>query len=178
MPLYFITGNTNKFREASALIPVLQQLDIDLPEIQSLDPKEIIRTKLEAATESQNGEFILEDVSFHMDALGGLPGPLIKWFLKTIGVTGLAEIAEKFNNQKAEAAVIYGYVDKEKKFHFFEGRIKGTVVAPRGESDFGFDRIFVPDGYDKTFAEMGMEAKNKISMRRIALDRLKAHLNK
>ena len=56
---------------------------------------------------------------------------------------------------------------------YFEGIVKGKIVEPRGESDFGWDPIFVPEGFGKTFAEMGVEEKNKISHRKIALEKLR-----
>jgi non-canonical purine NTP pyrophosphatase (RdgB/HAM1 family) len=62
--------------------------------------------------------------------------------------------------------------------HFFEGKVKGTVVSPRGANGFGWDVIFVPEGYDKTFGEMSFEEKNRISHRRLVVDKLSAFLAK
>lgn len=59
---------------------------------------------------------------------------------------------------------------------YFEGIIKGKIVKPRGESNFGWDPIFVPEGFGKTFAEMGVEEKNKISHRKIVLEKLKKYI--
>ena len=84
MSLYFITGSKGKFAEVQLIIPNLKQLNIDLPEIQELDPKKIIEAKLQSAFEHRSGEFIVEDTSLYLDCLNGLPGPLIKWFIKTI----------------------------------------------------------------------------------------------
>ena len=105
-----------------------------------------------------------------------MPGPLVKWFLKTIGNDGLAGIAEKLGSSRAEAKTIIGYAKNHEEIYFFEGVIKGQIVKPRGESDFGWDPIFLPDGHEKTFAEMGREEKNKISMRREALNKLSEFL--
>jgi non-canonical purine NTP pyrophosphatase (RdgB/HAM1 family) len=171
--IYFITGNKNKFAEVKAILPEVEQLDIDLPEIQEIDAKEIVKEKLLEALKHKKGEFIVEDTSLYLDCLNGLPGPLIKWFLKTIGNKGLSEIAEKFKNHKAIAKTIIGYAKNPKEIHFFEGVIYGKIVRPKGESNFGWDPIFLPDGYKKTFAEMSREEKNKISMRRNALNKLK-----
>lgn len=55
----------------------------------------------------------------------------------------------------------------------FVGRTYGKIVPPRGDAAFGWDPIFLPDGYDETYAEMSIETKNKISHRAAALDRLK-----
>ena len=89
MELYFITGNKNKFAEVKAIIPNVKQLDIDLPEIQEIDAKNIIRAKLLEALRHKQVEFIVEDTSLHFDCLNGLSGPLIKWFLKIIENDGL-----------------------------------------------------------------------------------------
>ncbi len=170
--IYFVTVNKNKFKEIKSVLPEIEQLDIDLPEIQELDPKEIISNKLLEAFNHAQGEFIVEDTSLYFDCLNGLPGPLIKWFLQSISNNGLAEIAEKLGNNKAEAKTMIGYAKSRDEIHFFEGAIKGRIVRPTGETNFGWDPIFVPDGYGKSFAEMGREEKNKISMRRQAINKL------
>lgn len=178
MELYFITGNENKFEEVKAILHNVSRLDIDLPEIQNINPKEIVKAKLLEALNHRSGGFIIEDTSLYLDCLNGLPGPLIKWFLKTIGNEGLFQIAESFNEFNAEAKTIIGYAEDPQNIHFFEGSAKGKIVAPKGESNFGWDPIFLPEGYEQTFAEMGKEKKNKISMRRIALEKLKDFINK
>ncbi len=73
MEIYFITGNKNKFEEAKSVIPELQQLDIDLPEIQEIDAKTIIKAKLAEAFRYKQSEFIVEDTSLYLDCLNGLP---------------------------------------------------------------------------------------------------------
>ena len=79
-----------------------------------------------------------------MDCLNGLPGPFIKWFLKTIGNQGLFEITEKLKNNRAQAKTIIGYADKNGKINFFEGILNGKIVSPIGENGFGLDNIFMP----------------------------------
>lgn len=177
MALYFITGNENKFDEVKAILPNVLRLSVDLPEIQDIDPKEVVKAKLLEALKHRSGGFIIEDTSLYLDCLNGLPGPLIKWFLKTIGNDGLFRIAESFGNFGAEAKTIIGYAEDPKNIHYFEGSLKGKIVAPKGESNFGWDPIFQPEGYEQSFAEMDKEEKNKISMRRIALEKLKDFLN-
>jgi non-canonical purine NTP pyrophosphatase (RdgB/HAM1 family) len=176
MNLYFITGNKGKLKEAQSIIPEIEGLEIDLEEMQSLNAKEIIKHKLKQAYEHKDGEFIVEDTSLHIGALKGLPGPLIKWFVETIGMEGLAEIVKHSDNKKALARVIIGYAKNKEDIHFFEGEIKGTIVQPKGKGGFGWDPIFLPDGYSKTFGEMAPEEKNTISMRKIAFTKLKEFL--
>ena len=63
--------------------------------------------------------------------------------------------------------------------HLFEGRVDGKIIeTPRGTSGFGYDPVFMPDGYDQTFAEMGDELKNSISHRARAMQKLMEFLKK
>ncbi len=173
--MLFITGNKGKFEEMRTVLPELEMRDIDLPEIQSSDAEEIIRAKLRSAFEHCSGTFIVEDTSLYLDALGGLPGPLAKWFLKAIGSQGLADLAEKMGNPHAIAKTIIGYAKSRDEVFFFEGVVPGRIVAPRG-TGIGWDPIFVPDGHGQAFGEMPKEKKNKISMRRLAAEKLKGFL--
>ncbi|MDD3102215.1 MAG: RdgB/HAM1 family non-canonical purine NTP pyrophosphatase [Patescibacteria group bacterium] len=178
MPLYFITGNKNKFAEVKSILNDVEQLDINLTEIQDIDAKNIVKEKLLEALKHQKGEFIIEDTSLYLDCLNGLPGPLIKWFLQTIGNEGIFKIAEKWGNFKAEAKTIVGYAKSPEEIYFFEGSVKGEIVVPRGETNFGWDPIFQAEGMDKSFAEISREEKNSISMRRKALNKFKEFIEK
>ncbi|MBI4147936.1 non-canonical purine NTP pyrophosphatase [Candidatus Woesearchaeota archaeon] len=172
-----MTGNKNKFEEIKLLLPEIEHLDVDLPEIQALDAKHIITTKLLEALTRTKGEFIVEDTSLYLECLQGLPGPLIKWFLETLGPQGLVQLTEKLGTDKAEAKTLIGYARSAKEMYYFEGSIKGRIVQPRG-TRFGWDPIFQPEGQHKTFAEMSKEEKNTMSHRRRALDKLKEFLHK
>ncbi len=176
MKIVFVTGNKGKLEEAKQIIPDLEQQDIDLVEVQGIDPKPIIAHKLEEAKKLLQGNLVVEDTSLYLDALGGLPGPLIKWFMKTLGNDGLAKMAESFGNSKATAKVVIGFSKEDGSVEFFEGAIEGDIVKPRGENGFGWDAIFQPTGWTKTFAEMTLEEKNEISMRKIAFQKLKDSL--
>ncbi|XLQ20222.1 MAG: non-canonical purine NTP pyrophosphatase [Candidatus Moraniibacteriota bacterium] len=173
MEIQFITGNINKFKEAQTIIPELVQLDIDLPEIQEIDAQEVIKAKLIEAQRHHGGKLIVEDTSLYLDCLNGLPGPLIKWFEKTIGNEGLYDVAKKHNNFKAQARTIVGYSDENGNLQFFSGTVKGTIVSSRGSNDFGWAPIFELEESGKTFAQMMDEEKNICSMRTIAFKKLK-----
>lgn len=173
MALYFISGNKNKLKEIQAIIPHVEQLEIDLPEIQSLDARKIIEAKLNEARKHHKGEFIVEDTSLYFKCLNGLPGPLIKWFMEAMTLEELYNITEKIGNSDAEAKTIIGYIDKNGKINYFEGSLSGKIVRPNVKSRFGWDPIFQPVNSEKTFAEMSLEEKNKISMRRKAVEQLK-----
>lgn len=180
MVLYFITGNKNKFAEVKAILGDsinVEQLKIELDEIQEIDSRVIIKHKLNEALKQRKGEFFLEDTSLYIEGLNGLPGPLIKWFLKALGPKGIYALTSHLENKNAVAKNIIGYSDAKGELHFFEGEVKGKIVAPRGETTFGWDPIFLPDGYNQTFAEMDDDLKNKISHRRKALDKLVEFLN-
>jgi len=193
----FITGNSGKLAELQAFFPYVQGKKYDLPEMQSLDVKEIVRAKLTAAVQLCDGSVIVDDTAFYLECFerndengglawplgrlginsGGLPGPLIKWFLQTVGNTGLADIAHTLGKTKAVGHTVIGFAENKNDFHFFEGVLHGEVVAPQGTSGFGWDHIFLPDGYEQTFARMGFEQKNKISPRAQAAQKLKTFLS-
>lgn len=176
MSLYYITSNKNKFAEVQAILGNVQQLDMDLPEIQEVDAKAIIEAKLGEALQYANGPCIVEDTSLYLDCLGSLPGPLIKWFLKTIGNEGLVRLAVKLGNNKASAKTIIGYAKNPHQVAFFEGITSGRIVSATGTDGFGWDQIFQPDGYNTTFAGMSADQKNHISMRKIAVEKLRDFL--
>jgi inosine triphosphate pyrophosphatase len=176
MTLYFITGNDNKFNEARFVFPGLEKLAVDLPEIQSADAQEIIEAKLKEAMKHYDGEFIVEDTSLHFECLNGLPGPLIKWFVNSLGQSGLYDLTRRYGNHRAYVRCLVGYA-KDGDIRFFEGVVHGQIVEPRGEMRFAWDSIFQPDGFDRTYAQMTKAEKAEISHRRIALEKLKNYLS-
>lgn len=177
MKILFITGNKNKLKEAVTVVPEIEGCNIDLPEIQELDTKKIIELKLHEVIKQKPGvDLIVEDQSLIIDGMNGLPGPFIKWFDKALEMKGLYNLALKMGNQSAEAKTTIGYCSEKGEIHFFEATIKGKIVSPRGTISWGWDFIFQPEGYKKTFAQMTVEEKNKLSMRTIALEKLKEYL--
>jgi len=174
MTLYFITGNKNKFDEARRIIPELEQKSIELDEIQSTDAEEVVKHKLNEAIKhfKKGDKIVIEDTSLYFECLNGLPGPLIKWFLEKIGNDGLWKICDRLGNCNADARTLVGFYDG-KEMKFFSGIVKGRIVKPMKKTCFGWDSIFVPDGFDKAFVDMEREEKNKISMRGIAFRKLR-----
>jgi inosine triphosphate pyrophosphatase len=174
MKIYFVTGNKDKLREARSMWSEIEGIEIDLDEIQEMDGKKIIEAKLKEAIKQKPGiPLIVEDQSLMIDGMNGLPGPFIKWFVKSMSLEGMAKLAESMGNKSCEARTIIGYADKLGVINYFEATIKGKIVSPRGSIGWGWDYIFQPDGYDKTFAEMTMEEKNELSMRRMAIEKLR-----
>lgn len=181
--LIFITGNPNKLREARKILSdcTVESRDVELPEIQEVNEQLIVEEKIRHALQLLDREVFVEDVSLCYDSLNGLPGSLVKWFVKKMGTRGLVDMLSAYDNKTAWAKCYIGYgipargKAREKTF-FFEGSVKGRIVEPEGKSKFGFDPIFLPDGHDKTFAQMTEEEKNKISHRRLALEKLRDFL--
>ena len=177
MTLYFITGNKHKFSEAKQIFPEIEQLDIDLIEIQSMDPKEIIAAKLQEALKQCPGPLFCEDVSLSISAFQGFPGPLVKFWNKSGSNQERVQRVHTQPDHSTKVVCTIGYSDG-KEMHFFEGVVNGRIVMPRAASDFGFDPIFEVSGTGKTYAKMSLTEKNKCSHRYLALLELKKFLEK
>lgn len=171
--LTFITGNAGKAKYLSNYfhLPV-EYVKLDLHEIQSLDLKEVVEDKAKRAFEIIKSPVLVEDVSLVFTVLKQLPGPLIKWFLETLGNEGLCRLLDSLGDRTALAEVEFAICD-EKGIHTFRGVMEGTIAdSPRGEMGFGWDPVFIPKGYEKTWAEMTDDEKHMTSIRRIALDKM------
>lgn len=176
--LTFITGNAGKAKYLSDYfhLPV-DHVKLDLHEIQSLNLKEVVEDKAKRAFEIVHAPVLVEDVSLTFSALKALPGPLIKWFLETLGNDGLCRLLDAFGDRSALAEVEFAICD-ENGTHTFGGSMEGTIAdTPRGEMGFGWDPVFIPKGYDKTWAEMTDDEKHATSMRKIALEKMSFFLN-
>jgi len=176
MVLKFITSNKGKVREVQAILAEfgleVEQLNIDLPEIQSMDSHEIIKAKLEHATAHHNDQFIVEDVSLSFPALNNLPGPLIKWFEQSLGLEGIYELLYKYVDHSAQHKIVYGLSSPNKPIQFFEGITEGEIVKPVGDGDFGWGPMFKPTGSDKTYGQMELKEKLIFSPRAKALNQI------
>ena len=171
--MYFITGNKNKLKEAQEILgSSLENTALDLLEIQGSE-EEIARHKALEAYSKVSKPVFVEDVSIKIESMDGLPGPYIKYFLEAMGAKKIAAIC---SGSQAQAICTIGYAESKDRVHIFQGVIQGRIVEPRGESGFGFDPIFEPDGYDKTFAQMSIQEKNAISHRKLAIQKLKDYV--
>src|SRR5690606_20154 len=121
---------------------------LDLDEIQSADPRVVTEHKARQAYEIVKRPVLIEDTSAGLVALGGLPGPFMKFFIELDnGLEKLCRMADGFEDRSAYAVGIYAYFDGQ-DLKIFEGRLDGKIADhPRGESGFGWDRIFEPEGY-------------------------------
>lgn len=178
--LIFGTTNEGKLTEARQILEgiEIEGVSLDFPEIQSLDLTEIALEKSRNYFSELKQPVFVEDQGLYFKSLGGLPGPYIKDFLKSIGPEGLCKILDPFPSRDVIAQTIIAYSDQNGGVHIFDGKIQGTIAkTPKGDRGFGWDFIFIPEGETKTFAQMTAPEKNKISMRAIALGKFKKWLN-
>ncbi|XP_043655580.1 inosine triphosphate pyrophosphatase [Drosophila teissieri] len=182
-PITFVTGNAKKLEELVAILGpsfprTIVSQKIDLPELQG-DIDEIAIKKCKEAARQVNGPVLVEDTSLCFNALEGLPGPYIKWFLEKLQPEGLHRLLHGWENKSAQAICTFGYCDSvDAEPLIFKGITEGVIVEPRGPRDFGWDPVFQPSGYDKTYAELPKSEKNTISHRYRALALLREHFEK
>ncbi|MBW2992770.1 RdgB/HAM1 family non-canonical purine NTP pyrophosphatase [Candidatus Woesearchaeota archaeon] len=175
----FVTRNKSKLKEAKEILNnvEIENIELDIPELQGT-PEDIVKEKAKAAAELTKKAVFVEDVSDCFHALGGMPGPYVKDFLKAMRLEDIPKLLDSFEDKSATAICSIGYCEPNKEPICIQGKVKGIIVPPRGKNHFGWDPIFQPDGHDKTFAEMTAEEKNKISHRRLALEKFKEYLEK
>ncbi len=166
--IYFITGNTFKLNELRAILPgriEVEHKSLNLAEIQSMDPHEIVRHKLRQAFAEVGAPVMVEDVSAGLASLGGLPGPFIKFFEEQMGSDALFKLAP---NDKVTITCTMGYYNGTDEI-IVDGVVHGITVAPRGDNGFGFDNCIILDGQTMTSAQLTPETKNTISHRHAAI---------
>lgn len=172
-----VTGNPGKVAEFRELLgfEVIRR-EAALVEIQAIDVATVARAKAAEAYAVVGAPVIVDDTGFALAAWNGLPGALVTWFLQSVGPQGLIEMADGLEDRRVQVTTAIGYAD-EHGVQVFEGSLSGGLAeAPRGDNGFGYDAVFVPDGHDRTFAEMSSAEKNEMSMRRLAVDALKQGL--
>lgn len=179
--LTFVTGNVNKTREIGQILQedglghdwTVTNLALDLPELQG-DPDEVSRAKCELAVKEVKGPVLVEDTSLCFNALGGLPGVYIKWFLDKMQLNDISIMLNGFDDKTAYAQCIFSYCEgPNQRVYTFVGQTNGVIVPPRGTNGFGWDPIFEcrdeqlngTDDFAKTYAEMSVKGKNLVSHR-------------
>ena len=198
LEITFITSNKNKALELESILnnslPLSLSLSLsikihslDLPELQG-EPEYIATEKCKFASEQINGSVIIEDTSLCYNALGGLPGPYVKWFLDKTGLNGLYNLLLGYEDKSAYAQTIFAYTEgKGFPIHLFIGKLDGKIVRSRGNLGFGWDPVFQPNILDDdntsnkpnilTFGQMTSDKKNSISHRYLALQKVKEYFN-
>lgn len=181
--IHFATGNNKKLQEVVAILAhgdplpfTVDAVKLDLPELQG-EPEDIAREKCRLAAKEVGGAVMVEDTCLCFNALHGLPGPYVKWFLEKVGHDGLNRMLHGFDDHTGYAQCTFAYTPgPEYDPLVFVGRTPGTIVPARGDNQFGWDPIFQPDGFQETYAEMDKAVKNTISHRYRALDALRTYL--
>ncbi|MEM1540912.1 MAG: XTP/dITP diphosphatase [Candidatus Bathyarchaeia archaeon] len=170
--VFFATNNTNKFDEARKVLGgykiAVGMLRVKNLEIQSESLEEIAKTSVIHAFQQCRLPVIVEDAGLFIEALNGFPGPYASYVYKTIGNEGLLKLMKGVTNRKACFQSVVAYFSEELDTPVcFEGEAYGEITkeVQKGSSGFGFDPIFKPSGSKKTFAEMGIDEKNKHSHR-------------
>lgn len=155
-PVY-VTSNPEKAKYFALSIGIpVEQANCDLTEIQSLSLAEIVEHKAKQAYDVLRRPVIVEDTKLSFTALGSLPGPFIKWFMSEIEVDGLCKLLNNYSDRSAQVGAAFAYYDGA-MLRVFEKELGGRIaISPRGKarSSFGFNSIFIPDGAEKTLAQM------------------------
>jgi non-canonical purine NTP pyrophosphatase (RdgB/HAM1 family) len=176
--LVFVTSSENKHREAHAILgfPV-DRVDLDLPEPQALDVVTVARAKARSAHARLERPVLVEDTGLELTALGGFPGPLIRWLLEAAGPSAIARILDPFPDRTALARCAALVWDGDLEW-LGVGEVRGTIVGePRGTGGFGWDVVFAPEwGGGRTYAELAPAEKNARSHRALALRALREQL--
>lgn len=161
----FITGNQNKADYLAKYLGMdIEHKKLDLDELQSLDLRTIVDHKVRQAYDLIQSPVLVEDVSLEFSALGRFPGTFIKFLEEDVPFETICRMLDSLQRE-AIGRCMFGYYDGQDVL-FFEGSIKGTIAEhPAGENGFGWDKIFIPEGYDVTRAELGEEDYQKVYMK-------------
>lgn len=187
--LVFATNNAHKLEEVRAILgnqfDILSLNDIhchaDIPE--TADTLEgNARLKARYIYEHYGMDCFADDTGLEVEALGGAPGVYSARYAGGEGHDSeanmrklLAELEGK-DNRRAQFRTAICLIEGGEE-HLFEGIVRGSIIeARRGTSGFGYDPVFIPEGYSQTFAEMGNEEKNRISHRARAVQQLAGYL--
>ena len=143
----------------------IERIDLELPELQALDPAVVARGKVASAWERLRRPVLVEDAGLEIVAWGGFPGALVKWLQKSAGLEGIGRMLDPFPDRSARAVCALACFDGE-RLREARGVTEGAIAAaPRGRRGFGWDPLFVPAGSDRTFAEMEPAEKDAVSHR-------------
>lgn len=187
--LVFATNNKHKLEEVSQIlgdkIEVLSlqdiNCDVDIPETaDTLEGNALL--KAEYIYQNYGFNTFADDTGLEIEALNNEPGVFSARYAgeEKSAQANMLKVLEKLEgieNRKAQFRTAISLI-LDGKTYLFEGIIKGTIIKEkRGEAGFGYDPIFMPDGYDKTFAELGNDVKNEISHRALAVNKLNEFLH-
>ena len=187
--MIFVTNNTHKLQEVSAMLDgkmALQSLrDIgctdDIPETADTLEGNALQ-KAEYIYNNYQLNCFADDTGLEVEALNGAPGVYSARYAgeghdSEANMQKLLKELEGKENRNAQFRTAFALIIDGKK-ELFEGIVKGKIITQKkGSEGFGYDPLFVPDGYTETFAELGADIKNKISHRAVATHKLCEYLN-
>jgi XTP/dITP diphosphohydrolase len=175
--VFFATNNINKFNEAREILAekkiAVGMLRIKSLEIQSESLEEIAEASAMEAFAKYGLPIVVEDAGLFVDALNGFPGPYAAYVYRTIGNKGVLKLMQKVSNRRATFKSVVAYQSEQLRSPMcFEGLARGEIISKetktQGKMSFGFDPIFKPDGNDRTFSQMNIAEKCKVSHRAAA----------
>ena len=168
--IFFVTTNHNKYLEACSIFRNSDFLIIHKEdkyhEIQSNDLEPIVQYGLKTLSSKSIYPIMIEDSGLFIKNLNGFPGPYSSYIFNTLGNSGLLKLMKKIDDRQAVFKSVLGYSTSSSSIKIFEGCVSGKITTRQvGKSGFGFDPIFIPDGYTETFSQMNVETKNSLSHR-------------
>tara|TARA_B100000214_G_C23780672_1_gene541203 strand:- start:179 stop:739 length:561 start_codon:yes stop_codon:yes gene_type:complete len=173
-----VTSNSGKVEELSSILEPFghsaSQLNVECPEIQTSTLEEVVDFGLDwLASKNVQTPLIIDDAGVFVEALKNFPGVYSRYVYDTIGLSGILRQMEGVENRAATFRCVLGLILDNGSKHKFVGECKGNLIHEmKGTGGFGYDPIFVPEGYDKTFSELSSEDKNKVSHRGSAMKKL------
>jgi non-canonical purine NTP pyrophosphatase, rdgB/HAM1 family len=190
MKIVFATNNKHKLEEIKDILgkdfEIVSLAEIgcheDIPET-GLTLEENARQKSTYIVEHYNHDCFADDTGLEVDSLNGEPGVHSARYAEGTdhdSEANMRKLLSKMSNVKDRTArfrtVISLIINGVE--HQFEGRVEGRIATEKhGKEGFGYDPIFIPKGYDKSFAELGEEVKNQISHRARAVKKLAEYLS-
>lgn len=188
--LVFATGNSHKLQEVQGLFKegfALSCLkDVNITEEIPETADNLVDNALQKARyvyEKCGIPCFADDTGLEVEALNGAPGVYSARYAgeqkdSKLNMLLLLKNMNGKTNRNARFRTIIAYIDEKQEEHIFEGEIKGTIIENMaGENGFGYDPIFVPEGYKETFAELSSEIKNTISHRARAMEKFLSYIN-
>jgi inosine triphosphate pyrophosphatase len=178
--IIYVTGNAKKFELAERFITLpMERRDIDLIEIQSLSFEEIVEHKVKEAYRLVQEPVMVQDGGVCYNALGGLPGPLVKWFVQALGSKrDLCQLLDPYEDRSAIAVACVGFYDGT-HLKIIKATANGHVAkVPTDNEDrwHGWSDSFIYEGTDKPWAELTKEEQGKVSMTGVALRHMEEYL--
>ncbi len=180
MEIHFATSNEGKFREAKEILGKagieVSHFQFEHNEIRSDSLEEVAIEAVRAAYNQVGKPVFVEDAGLFIHVLEGFPGTYSAWVQRKIGNTGILRLLEGVPDRFAEFRASIAFTADGKDVKSFEGICKGTIARKaEGQSGFGYDPIFVPEGHSQTFAQ-NIQLKNELSHRYKSLSEFSRYL--